>query len=396
MKIHKILIFFFVFILLFSGCKKNPSNSGESETDNQNQASLESLFTNDQSNSATGISDIQSEITQTPTNPVSSSSDSVNTSEKKEVSMEELLDKIKAKPFSSVGLIFDPEDPFTVPSTLHYDGGDFVFYDCWRGQTVEQNVALGYMLNGVYQEIKIEGEDISTDYALTHTLQIPANETCLYKISLRPNIGSKGDVLQFNSAVINNPTKNIKNEEELKNYINHVGSTSSLPFVMNHDSDHSAKINSSFSGTNVTDYNSKIRDCFTSINSSGELCQMRIYHDLDSQIYHMGGEFNELVSDTKINAESTTSFPLTVTLGGGKSGTTQRISFYLNGEMLPVFDGCYYADVPIVSQKQTDVQITIDTSKLGSLNHFYALAYTLGDSSFVLSQSYQYVLTVNG
>lgn len=317
-----------------------------------------------------------------------------------EASLEDVLNALEGIPTVGAGLFLSPDDPNTF-SPLIYEGGNFSFYYQVGAGTDPSEITIGFMLNGIYQPFQIERAGEPTGYDTWHTVTVPAGTSKIYKILMKPTIGSKGEILQFCSASITNPSALIT--EEGKAYATSdlcIMATLASPFTMNSDSDHSASVCTNFSGMAVNSYNSMIKKWFSGINNTGDLCQAVLYNDLDSTIYYERQSiFKELVASTRLDMPSATAAPLTISLGGGKYGTTQRVSVYVNNEILPVFDGQYYADVPIENNRQTDLSITLNTKNLNEWNNIYVLMYTLDDSPYTdscaFTQSSRYVLHVD-
>lgn len=142
-----------------------------------------------------------------------------------------------------------------------------------------------------------------------------------------------------------------------------------------------------------------IKTSFREINNSGELCQILIGTDVSTMVTY-NSKNRTLIADTKISVSRSAAAPLKVVLGGGKYGTTQRVSLYVNGKAVPVFDGKSYADITIDQTNQTELTVFLDTSSLSEWNNMYLLAYTMDDSTLVspvaFVQSNVYVLRVEG
>ena len=99
-----------------------------------------------------------------------------------------------------------------------------------------------------------------------------------------------------------------------------------------------------------------------------------------------------------INADRKSDCPIYITLGGIDYNTTQRISVYVNGKIMPVFDGKYYADVPVNAGKQTDIEIKLDTQNLDEWSNIRVTYYNLTENGAMgkdLTQSDIYTLKVS-
>jgi len=293
--------------------------------------------------------------------------------------------------------MFTSADDAEVFSPLVYDGEDVEFY-CRVESSINQTVCrLGFTIDGVYQDFKIEDDGVLTDYNIFHEVQMPPNSVKTVKIILKPGIGRSGDRLGFCNASISN--SGIKVQELNKTYgLGDVRLTSTLAsvFTLNVDSAQSVEICTNYSGLDVVPCKKIIRKFFEDHNGDGAVCQSLIFYDLDSEMYY--DSYKNIMYSAKLEVPRADSVPLTVALGGGRWGTAQRVSVYVNGEIMPVFDGKYYADVPIEKNKQTNLNITLDTADLDEWNNIYVLSYTLDDSIYTdasaFNQSDVYVLKV--
>lgn len=313
-----------------------------------------------------------------------------------ELTIEDFLKDLEKSPAAASGMFLSPKDPFCF-SPLVFNGEDFEFY-YQLGTTFDTQYDVGFMLNGVYQDFKIEHNGNITDYAIKHRVKLNAGENRILKIILKPNIGKSGDVLQFACATVAGVEAKIT--QDGYNYDNNqhiIHNTCVSDFTMQGNSTQSVSINTSYPNVTIGKYTPILREYFSKINDTDELCQMVIYNDLDKVLYKDNDIYKSLIFDPTIKASSQGSFPLNIAMTG-KSGTTQRISLYINDELAPVFDGKYYADVKMEKGKQTTVSININTSQLDTWNNIYCVAYTHDASSndpFAINQSSVYVLKVS-
>ena len=74
------------------------------------------------------------------------------------------------------------------------------------------------------------------------------------------------------------------------------------------------------------------------------------------------------------------------------------MSLYVNTQQMPVFDGKYYADVPIEKGKQTTLTVYLDTSNMEEWNNIFVITYGLdvkeGYEGMNLNQSSRFILRV--
>ena len=233
-----------------------------------------------------------------------------------------------------------------------------------------------------------------------HIVSVPKKKKKVFKVFLRPNIGRAGETLKFTNATIVNPNKRVTNQNETYSQQDlSLEATLSSPFIMQSDSTETAEVCTGFSGEAHNPYHRNIRAAFNLINNTGELCQILLGTDVDSMVTYDTRDRNYL-TDPRITLNRSAAAQIKIVLGGGKYGTTQRVSLYVNGEPLPVFDGKLYADVSVDRTNQTELTVFLDTSKLPEWNGIYLLAYTMDDSTLsspvAFRKSDSYVLHVEG
>lgn len=312
-----------------------------------------------------------------------------------ELSVEDYISKLENENVLASAMFLSPANPDCF-APLVYNGGDFVFY-YQIGSSTDKEHCIGFTLNGVYQDIKIEYRGETTEYATMHKVKLSAGQSKVLKIMLRPNIGSKGETLQFCNATICSTETKIILDDFIYNLEDHdLNNTLVSDFIMNSDSTNTASINSSYKNVSIESYSENLKKHFTANNETGEICQMVIYNDLNKILFEDNDIYRTLLFSPIIETKYSTSVPMTIALSG-KPGTTQRISLYINDSIVPAFDGKYYADIKMEYNKQTTVTLNIDTSELDTWNNIYCIASTHNADamdSYVLSQSDVYVLKV--
>ena len=316
-----------------------------------------------------------------------------------QASIEDLLSGLEGIPSFGTGMFLDPSDPNRF-SPLIYTGTDFTFYYQITAGDMNVEYGIGFMLNGIYQDIRIEGKDLQTGYDTMHVVSVPAGTTKIYKVFLRPNIGCSGETLKFTNATIVDPNKRVTNQNDTytRGQLS-LNATLSSPFIMQADSNRAATVCTNYSGESHKPYNRNIRAAFSATNNTGELCQILMGTDVNSMVTYDLKDRNYL-TDPRISLNRSASAQMKIVLGGGRYGTTQRVSLYVNGKPQPVFDGMLYADISIDRTNQTELTIALDTTNLPEWNGIYLLAYTMDDSTLsspvAFRQSDPYVLHVEG
>lgn len=378
MKSFKLFYSVLAVILLLSGC------SSKNQYD----------FTSDKNISYN--QDIESEKNEGNSSPHANIYNSGDSTEQiTQESVEDYIKKLENSNVAASAMFLSPADPDCF-APLVYNGGDFVFY-YQIGSSTEKEFAVGFTLNGVYQDIKIEHNGNTTDYATMHKVTLSAGQNKVLKIMLRPNIGRKGEVLQFcNATICSTETKVTQDNSSYTVGYHDLSSTLVSTFIMNSDSTGNAAVNSSYKNISIGNYSKNLKEHFTLKNETEEICQMVIYNELEKIVYNDDDIYRTLLFNPIIEAQPSTLFPLTIAMSG-KPGTTQRISLYVNDEILPVFDGEYYADVKMEKGKQTTVTVTLDTSELDTWNNLYCITSTHNADAmdiYALTQSDVYVLKI--
>ncbi len=387
----------FIFVFLLAGCGEKKNNIPEENTvpdipqATQEKSSSESNAAKETQGETTTKDPVKIDLSGN-----SSGKQETGTEKQTEPPIDDILADMEGMPFQGSALFLSPDDTECF-SPLIYTGGDFVFY-YQSGSTENKKTCIGFTLNGVYQDIKLEYDGKITDYAIRHTVELKAGKSTVFKVYLRPNIGKAGDVLQFRGADVSKPDLLITEPDKM--YSNSdVSLTCFLPtdFEMQADSTQSVSICSDYENVTIGRYGKNLKDHFNYINSTDDLCQLFLYNELEKNLYiDKDDNFGDLYSRTIIDAGRTTKFPIHIAMSG-KSGTTQRISVYVNNEIQPVFNGKYYADVHTEYKKQTTVDVYIDTSKLSEWNNIYVVAHTLDAAKMDACGAHQsevYVLRV--
>ena len=359
-------------LLLLAGCGEEAEQTEEPGSTTERGTELDAAFGH--STAATQEPDLSSETGAATSSNTSLAASSAAAETTK--SLGEQLAEIEGFPTAGSAIFTDPANP-KVFQISEYTGEDLEFYYQMGAGAEPINYTIGFMFNGVYQDIQIEREGVASDFAKHHTVHIAAGTSPVYKIRLRPNIGRAGEIVQFCSASRFNINDRVTRDNDWYHAISHsISSTTPLPITMRVDAPTQTDICENYSGLTIGSFIPELLQMFTEINDTGELCHSYIYHSLDEAISYEKNVGNLLVSE-RIDATRSTSFPITVAMGAGREGTTQRVSFYVNGQQMPVFDGKYYADVPIVSGQQSTLTIPLDTTTLDEWSNVYIVYYAL-------------------
>ena len=152
-----------------------------------------------------------------------------------------------------------------------------------------------------------------------------------------------------------------------------------------------------YSQVKVNTYHPLIGELFSYKSDAKNITACLVYNDFNSAVWH-DDSTGWTEQSFLINADRKSDCPICITLGGIDYNTTQRISVYVNGKIMPVFDGKYYADVPVNAGKQTDIEIKLDTQNLDEWSNIRVTYYNLTENGAMgkdLTQSDIYTLKVS-
>lgn len=375
MKKSKIIAILLVMVMLFAGCSNEKENSTGDEKstldfDAEDQSVIDVDDLVDSLDSAEG----------NPNRPV-------------EDILAEL--EIPAQGFAVFNSLDDP-DLFILEE---YNGGEIEFYyQVAVGNTAEE-FALGVMIDGILQDCKIERNGTVSDYNKLHTVTIDKGTAHIYKVTVKPNTGKAGDTVQLHALSIMNPDARIKSESEYYDFSTiYFALTGFASVRMNVDAVNLTEdVCKNYSQVNVNTYHPLIGELFSYKSEENNITACLIYNDFNSAVWH-DDSTNWTDQSFLIKADRKSDCPIHITLGGIDYNTTQRISVYVNGKIMPVFDGKYYADVPVNAGKQTDVEIKLDTQNLDEWSNIRVTYYNLTENGAMgkdLTQSDIYTLKVS-
>lgn len=356
MKKSKIIAIILVMVMLFTGCANNRENIPGDEKS--------TLDFDTEERSVINVNDLMNSLDSSEGNP--------------DRPMEEALAELEipAQGFSVFNSLEDP-DSFTLEE---YNGGEIEFYYQVAVNTT-QNFNLGVMIDGILQDCKFERNGIVSDYKKLHNVTIDKGTAHVYKVTVKPNTGKAGETVLFQAFSQMNPDMRVKSESEYYDFGNVLIVTTGFASVrMNVDAVNlTDDVCKNYSQVKVNTYNPLIGELFSYKCEGNNIVASLIYNDFNAAVWHddsMGCTEQSFL----IKAARTPDCPIHITLGGIDYNTTQRISVYVNGKIMPVFDGKYYADVPVNAGKQTDIDITLDTTNLDEWSNIRVTYYNLTEN----------------
>lgn len=273
-------------------------------------------------------------------------------------------------------------------------------------------------LDGVRQSFDARvNDEVYKDIDMLH-LENEKGTVRSIEFTLEPNIGKKGDELFLDVMAIFDPDVDYYPQCKSKHkqlFVSHtdydndsicddcsvnIDELSSGPstytrqnetmirVIMEKDAPSKTAIAESFSGIKVAELDKRIyksyeyEDSFENIHNDYDTMQgvtASVYKDIkDSYIREWGVECHATRIKTK--AKEKDDFIINVHGATGR----YRVSLYINNEIQTVFDGTAYADIDVVHGNQSELNVSIDTTKLPKGdNYCYVILQRLdGDEGY--------------
>ncbi len=262
------------------------------------------------------------------------------------------------------GIANAAENPETI-EYFTYDGKPVtVFCQLLNASSKAWEFGLFVEVDGVLQKTELNGKA----YEL-HRIELQPLESRTVKMTFVPNVGEKSDIRSLSCAVLVSPSYVSEEDGDYGIYLEPAIS-GNFPLVMYADSTKGADIADDPSLYKVSSVNRTIYSVYEEGNNLETFeyypcCY--IYENFNSYIKKEHGSF---IRNTRITTKASENSKLIINLHG-KSGT-YRLSLYLNGERINVFDGKGYIDITIGEKQQAEIPIVIDTRMLKGANRLEA------------------------
>lgn len=278
---------------------------------------------------------------------------------------------------------YENQDPETVQE-ITFDGSKLhLKAEYTLSSKSPMELGIYVTLGGVRQSITVTKNGKKSPETQLYEFTIENNEKTILEVEFMPNIGKKGETLELEMLDISSPSYLVKTEDPAQGYNSvHVGfNTKNIKVIFDANSDSEERICSDFSGTKVSDVEPLIKrycreedDNGNFRSTFGENLNSFLYKEDPSEIFDKD-EYAIMYTDKEV--DSTKEQPMTINLSGIEGN--YRVAFFVNHTIQPVFDGCNYADVSVVKNKQTEIAFKIDTTKFEKYNHCYYTVYKLQD-----------------
>lgn len=289
---------------------------------------------------------------------------------------------------------------------ITYEGNDIVIYTDFLYFEQENTEMLVY-LNGILQDVSVEKDGVYLGKADECDFDISPEVQSTIKMTFRPNIGKKGDVLDLGVIAIHYPKYAKVNaayaaywladkfvDAELRGY-NYIDRLSEdVKLIMQADADTQAVVNTSYSRLTITDIDPYIaefhdrdeEDQIMPIDWRSHDLHGIICTDPKDMLVTMHG--TGLVND-KFEAKRSSETQFDIILYGTPG--TYRIGLYANGVLLPVFDGMKHTDVTLEYDKQATFTVTLDTTDFDDYTSLRLITYNANPENIFVRYQYPWL-----
>ena len=258
------------------------------------------------------------------------------------------------------------EIDYLIPD-LFYDGNPITLYcQLTNGGYEKTEYGLYMDINGVRQNFNVKYKDTEANNINMFKVVLEKNEVAVIEFTFEPNIGKKGDVQELTLTQMPEPSFLVTDSSKIQYYglVHMEFSSAALKIIMGKDAENVEKICEKYSETETSNINSLIFKFHENEpggydNGVGKSIHCALYEkitDLFSVDLHGLTWNNSLELKKSQNSEIYLNIH-------GKEGK-YRISFYVNNELMPVFDGCSYTDIYVKNREQTELKLIIDTTNL--------------------------------
>ena len=294
-----------------------------------------------------------------------------------------------------------------------YDGKEIVInYTTEYAEDVQYpDSGLMITVNGIRQTFNVKTKGEKAKNVDFYVVEAKPGETKNIQLTFIPNIGKKGDVMSLAVLELSDPLGKCCPDKGAMEHLDededdvcdgcsklwlYGPETNSVQFsgisklVMNEDATEEVAICKEFSGATISPVAEIIKDCYnyeklTEEGIFNEYDEIQhavafIYNDFENQIYYDKDAYYSDESTLR-NLTSTVSASenekLSVNIHG--KGGKYRVSFYIDTEIQPVFNGCDYLDIEFADGEQVTLDLNLDTSDMKGEYECFVLFKPLDD-----------------
>ena len=272
-----------------------------------------------------------------------------------------------------------PGDVNAEENIVIYNGEPIVLnalYDNHSDREIEMGLCV--TLNGVRQVYSADIGGVETEDNTLLRFMLPPKDVLKLSIAFSPNVGSAGDQCTLLLSDMLYPSYFVKTEDPSQGYAGaFLGHDFSAKLIMRVPPANTIPICNSFDAA-VTEIDPRINSLNYREGPNGEAEKIQpegagiwIYQHDTSEV--IDAEERIIYTDLKIGKSEEE--PLTLSLVGEPG--QYRVSFFVDHNAVPCFNGNEYLDTEIKEDMQTNLYVTLDTASLQTYNHCYAKLFRL-------------------
>lgn len=247
------------------------------------------------------------------------------------------------------------------------------------------NLGLYLTLNCIRQTFDAEQNGVTKENNEIFEFTVPAGEKTVTKITFTPNTGVVGEDMLLVLSDMREPSYLVETRDSSVGYPGaFLGFEVNAKVIMKTDAPDSVPVATEYSGEKEAPLDSLlesllIREDFinnTVTKIQPETAGVAIYRKNVSEIIPGDGT---MILGLTLDKSEKEDFILNLNGRPGK----YRVAFYVDHIAQPCFDGKSYLDTQISSyETQTELHISLDTSKLGEFHHCYVKIFSLDVNDF--------------
>ena len=294
-----------------------------------------------------------------------------------------------------------------------YNGKEIVInYTTEYGEDIQYpDSGLMITVNGIRQTFDVKTKGDKAKNVDFYVVEAKSGETKNIQFTFTPNIGKKGDVMSLAVLELSDPLGKCCPDRGAMEHLdedednvcdkcsrlwldgpspNTVQFSGISKLVMNEDATEEVAICKDFSGATISPVAEIIKDCYnyeklTEEGIFNEYDEIQhavafIYNDFENQIFYDKDAYYSDESTLRnltsiVSASENEKLSVNVHGKGGK----YRVSFYIDTEIQPVFNGCNYLDIEFADGEQVTLDLNLDTSDMKGEYECFVLFKPLDD-----------------
>ena len=291
---------------------------------------------------------------------------------------------------------------------ITYKGGEIAInYETTCNENANNpDVGIIISLNGVRQTFDVKSKNDKVKDVDIYNIEAKPGETQRFQFSFTPNTGKKGDLMSLCILKLYDPEGECcpdlgimghldEDDDEIcdkcslkwlscQPLSNSVYCEGACKVTMAVDAPEEAMVCKDFSGMTISAVEEIIKDCYNyeKITEEGIYNEYDkliapvafIYSDFENQIVYDKDAYysdEQTLRYTTSTLSASENEKLSVNIHG--KGGKYRVSFYIDTEIQPVFDGCEYVDMEFADGEQVVLDFNIDTTDMQGAHKCFVL-----------------------